>query len=559
MAQLGARPNLYCDTNAVTSAAQRSRFPKNNSRFLNGCAHFCRPRQHRVVTDVTAPCTLNAHRSDPSCGVNTAPTQSSELRTSWRYARQLENYPFRKAWRRSFSGALVAGFLRARDRRTRRRACGALASQGEASACAAGFQGNEATRRLAVGRSDHTSSRRGTVLCCDAVGPLAAETACPPCAPGKWSFSAGQLQRFVPAKPNRPAFVIMSIEEARFSVLGYDQVVRLQELLEEPVSVQGRGNFPALETRLRDLVQRVRSQLDRQGVPVRDVRLNGGAASYVLEPDTSAEYNDLDVIFGCELGSSGAGGFERVKTAVLDALAELLPAGVKRINACALKEAYLHKLVKVATDEDRWSLVSLSNSLGRNVELKFVHRMRRQFEFSVDSFQIVVDPLLLLHQCGGGSAEALLPRCTQDFFPSVLAESVYGNFGQALEHLRRRLIATRNPEEIRGGGLLKYCHLLARGFHATDSTRALERYMCSRFFIDFPEIQAQRAKLHSFLANHLSHERLRYSFLATLYRVVDGSTQQPRLCGFAQPCWLLGLGPTLGPAGLSPGLAAGPL
>lgn len=369
-------------------------------------------------------------------------------------------------------------------------------------------------------------------------------------------------------------------------MLGYDQVVRLQELLEEPVSVQGRGNFPALETRLRDLVQRVRSQLGRQGVPVRDVRLNGGAASYVLEPDTSAEYNDLDVIFGCELGSSGAGGFERVKTAVLDALAELLPAGVKRINACALKEAYLHKLVKVATDEDRWSLVSLSNSLGRNVELKFVHRMRRQFEFSVDSFQIVVDPLLLLHQCGGGSAEALLPRCTQDFFPSVLAESVYGNFGQALEHLRRRLIATRNPEEIRGGGLLKYCHLLARGFHTTDSTRALERYMCSRFFIDFPEIQAQRAKLHSFLANHLSHERLRYSFLATLYRVVDGSTvclmgherrqtlqliqelacrallvqqQPPRLCGFAQPCWLLGLGPTLGPAGLSPGLAAGPL
>lgn len=73
---------------------------------------------NRVVTDVTAPCTLNAHRSDPSCGVNTAPTQPSELRTSWRSARQLENYPFRIAWR-SFSGAVVAGFLRARDRRRR--------------------------------------------------------------------------------------------------------------------------------------------------------------------------------------------------------------------------------------------------------------------------------------------------------------------------------------------------------------------------------------------------------------------------------------------------------
>ncbi|CAN7983991.1 unnamed protein product, partial [Ixodes pacificus] len=262
------------------------------------------------------------------------------------------------------------------------------------------------------------------------------------------------------------------LPDARFSVLGYDQVVRLQELLEEPVAVQGRGNFPALETRLRDLVQRVRSQLARLGVPVRDVRLNGGAASYVLEPDTSAEYNDLDVIFGCDLGGGGSAGFERVKAAVLDALAELLPAGVKRISACALKEAYLHKLVKVASDEDRWSLVSLSNGLGRNVELKFVHRMRRQFEFSVDSFQIVLDPLLLLHQCGSE-----VPRCSQDFFPSVLAESVYGHFGDALTHLRRRLIATRSPEEIRGGGLLKYCHLLARGFQATDGTRALERYM----------------------------------------------------------------------------------
>lgn len=364
----------------------------------------------------------------------------------------------------------------------------------------------------------------------------------------------------------------------RTSVLGYDQVVRLQELLEEPVAVQGRGNFPVLETRLRDLVQRVRSQLGRLGVPVRDVRLNGGAASYVLEPDTSAEYNDLDVIFGCELGAGGGsnGGFERVKAAVLDALAELLPAGVKRISACALNEAYLHKLVKVASEEDRWSLVSLSNSLGRNVELKFVHRMRRQFEFSVDSFQIVVDPLLLLHQCGSQDF-------SQDFFPSVVAESVYGNFNEALAHLQCRLIATRSPEEIRGGGLLKYCHLLARGFRATDGTRALERYMCSRFFIDFPELAAQRAKLHSFLANHLTHERLRYVFLATLHRVVDGSTvclmghergqtlqliqelacralllQQPRLCGYAQPCWLLSPGLTLSPS-LGPGLAAGPL
>lgn len=47
----------------------------------------------------------------------------------------------------------------------------------------------------------------------------------------------------------------------------------------------------------------------------------------------------------------------------------------------------------------------------------------------------------------------------------------------ALEHLDQRLIDTRRPEEIRGGGLLKYCHLLTRGYKAARPTkcRQLER------------------------------------------------------------------------------------
>jgi len=44
--------------------------------------------------------------------------------------------------------------------------------------------------------------------------------------------------------------------------------------------------------------------------------------------------------------------------------------------------------LKVYDDVNRWSLISLSNVRARNVELKFAARMRRQFEFSVDSFQV---------------------------------------------------------------------------------------------------------------------------------------------------------------------------
>lgn len=40
---------------------------------------------------------------------------------------------------------------------------------------------------------------------------------------------------------------------------------------------------------------------------------------------------------------------------------------------------------------DRWSLISLSNIVGRSVEIKFVVSMRRQYEFSIDSFQVSYD------------------------------------------------------------------------------------------------------------------------------------------------------------------------
>jgi len=86
------------------------------------------------------------------------------------------------------------------------------------------------------------------------------------------------------------------------------------------------------------------------------------------------------------------------------------------MSACALKEAYVSKMVKVC-EGDRWSLIALgngtptshhpsSNSTGGNksnrgcsVELKFVDNMRRQYEFSVDSFQIVLDSLMLFYKC----------------------------------------------------------------------------------------------------------------------------------------------------------------
>lgn len=311
-----------------------------------------------------------------------------------------------------------------------------------------------------------------------------------------------------------------SNESESQSVLTWEQVSRLNDVLTEAVPVHGRGNFPTLEVRLKDIVQMVRNRLELRGIMVKDVRLNGSTASHVLVQDIGWSYKDLDVIFRVDLPREEE--FQLIKDVVLSTLLDFLPEGVnkEKITPMTLKEAYVQKLVKVYTDQDRWSLISLSNNNGRNVELKFVDSIRRQFEFSVDSFQIILDSVLSYYDLSENPM-------SQHFHPTVVGESMYGDFVEALGHLTNKTIATKRPEEIRGGGLLKYCNLLVREFKPTDPDefKALERYMCSRFFIDFPDIVEQQRKLEAYLQSHfIGEERNKYNYLMILRRVVNEST-----------------------------------
>lgn len=310
-------------------------------------------------------------------------------------------------------------------------------------------------------------------------------------------------------------------KDQRFSVLSYEQVSRLSDLMNEVVPIHGRGNFPTLEVKLCDLVSLVKDKLEQDGVSVKEIRLNGSGASSVLASEyCDISYNDLDLIFTVDLPTQKH--YERVKQAVLDSLLDLLPeqTSKKRMSSCTLKEAYVSKMVKV-NDSDRWSLIALGNNKTNSVELKFVDKMKRKFEFSVDSFHIMLDTLFLFYDCARMDI-------SENFYPTVVGESVYGNFTEALFHLHRKLIATRSPEEIRGGGLLKYCNLLVKNYRPArpEEVKTMERYMCSRFFIDFPDLTQQHNKLFKFLDNHFhgADSQLKYDYLMILYQVVDEST-----------------------------------
>ncbi|XP_016341768.1 uncharacterized protein LOC107688579 [Sinocyclocheilus anshuiensis] len=183
-------------------------------------------------------------------------------------------------------------------------------------------------------------------------------------------------------------------DDRRFHKLTKEQVETLDKVLTEVIPIHGRGNFPTLEIKPKDIIHVVRDRLILKKIKVRDVRLNGSTASHVLVKENGTSYKDLDIIFGVELPKPED--FQIIKEVVLGCLLDFLPKGVNKdkITALTMKEAYVQKMVKVFTEHDRWSLISLSNNSGKNVELKFVNSLRRQFEFSVDSFQIILDSML---------------------------------------------------------------------------------------------------------------------------------------------------------------------
>ncbi|XP_048035598.1 uncharacterized protein LOC125261077 [Megalobrama amblycephala] len=183
-------------------------------------------------------------------------------------------------------------------------------------------------------------------------------------------------------------------DDRRFHKLTQEQVETLDQVLTEVIPIHGRGNFPTLEIKPKDIIHVVRDRLILKKIKVRDVRLNGSTASHVLVKENGTSYKDLDIIFGVELPKPED--FQIIKEVVLSCLLDFLPKGVNKdkITALTMKEAYVQKMVKVFTEHDRWSLISLSNNSGKNVELKFVSSLRRQFEFSVDSFQIILDSML---------------------------------------------------------------------------------------------------------------------------------------------------------------------
>jgi hypothetical protein len=329
-------------------------------------------------------------------------------------------------------------------------------------------------------------------------------------------------------------FTVMgSSYSSSYKVLSFDQCSKLDTLMQTDIVIHGQGTYPDITVALKDFVMDLKSRLQKAEVSLEYVRLNGSTASFVVASRQADDigYNDLDLIFGLKEADEQM--FNQVREILYATLRALLPEDPVFEQDSTIEDGFVQKMVKISNQNDCWSLISLHNNTGKNVEVKYVNSMKRQYEFSVDSFQIELDSLLEYYEC---KPEV---NFTKDFYPCVRAESKYGKFDEALFHLNNKLIATLRPEEIRGGGLLKYCNLLLNNYNLADSDiKNLERYMCSRFFIDFPDANSQQNKLQAYMRTHIhephtnsssEHNRItveqhRINFIIIVKRVIDEST-----------------------------------
>ena len=315
--------------------------------------------------------------------------------------------------------------------------------------------------------------------------------------------------------------------------LSHEEILRVIRVLSDDVTIPPAvGSLPTLKTSPSWIVNLVRKRLDEKGISVKGVQLQGSGASFCLVQERGLQptphYNDLDIKFDLKLREDVDHTYYIIREEVLNSLLDLFPEGSQRdrITSFMLTKAYVKKQVKISSGTNSWSLVSLGGERGMNIELKFVDSIQRDYEFSVDSFQITLDPILRSLDASDSKHSKPLLQTGTNLLLSVYATSLYGNYFEALHHLNKRLLCTKDPEQIRGGGLLKYCYLRAIGYKPANSrtVERLEYRMSNRFFIDFPEAIPQYSRINKYIFTHFptpSTLPKALDFLDILYNIVS--------------------------------------
>jgi len=291
-----------------------------------------------------------------------------------------------------------------------------------------------------------------------------------------------------------------------FINLKAQQVQRLTAVLHSMVIINSGvdpmlPSLPTFACRPIDFLDVLLRNLKYGQIQVEGVRLYGGAASYVLS-EASSFFNDIDLMVHVNFNATAEHLYlDGIKSAVLKSLREIVRdvltnfrlSQTATLTDGALTRAYIAKLYKHTSrdgseNSDIWSLFSFRNFQGRNIEFKFIHTMKRQYKFSIDSWQI--DLASLLQEAGGEKQDKVRCYC---LFPGLKT---------ALEDLNKKRIRVSNPGDVRGGCFLRFGDLLHKHYNRS-SVADQELEMLERFLRDFYGASEQIEALDGYLQSHM--------------------------------------------------------
>lgn len=198
------------------------------------------------------------------------------------------------------------------------------------------------------------------------------------------------------------------------ALLTSDQIEKLRRVFSANISIYPlveTSTFPILNIGPREFLRLVYLKLQERNIEVSAVRLNGGAASYVLVNDPDFVYRDVDILFclNTPLTSQRETNLFNpnnephlcdvwtiIKYVICSCLMEymIFPQNLTPKFLSSILDTYAKKNIQINSEQDSWGLLSLQSPFDRNLELKFTQQWKRQWQFSVDSFQIDLLPLL---------------------------------------------------------------------------------------------------------------------------------------------------------------------
>jgi hypothetical protein len=193
-----------------------------------------------------------------------------------------------------------------------------------------------------------------------------------------------------------------------------EQIDKLRRVLTPTIPIYPSpptSSFPTLHIIPKDFLRKLLVKLKEHSIEISTIRLHGGAASYVLINDSDFVYRDIDILFHIKtplsseqqttLFSSNNQPYSCdvwtiIKYLVSSCLIEYIPKAstCTQYFVSSVLDTYSKKNIKISSEQDSWALLSLQNLLGQNLELKFVEALKRPWQFSVDSFQIDLKPIL---------------------------------------------------------------------------------------------------------------------------------------------------------------------